>query len=42
MTVPVDVDAVLFWKVVDPKKAALDVADYNRPLTGLLKRLCET
>src|SRR5690348_6676113 len=24
-TVPVDVDAVLFWKVVDPKKAALDV-----------------
>ena len=27
-TVPVDVDAVLFWKVVDPKKAALDVADY--------------
>jgi regulator of protease activity HflC (stomatin/prohibitin superfamily) len=27
-TVPVDVDAVLFWKVVDPKTAALDVADY--------------
>jgi regulator of protease activity HflC (stomatin/prohibitin superfamily) len=27
-TVPVDVDAVLFWKVVDPKKAALEVADY--------------
>lgn len=27
-TVPVDVDAVLFWKVVDPKKAVLDVADY--------------
>src|SRR5271154_6674055 len=27
-TVPVDVDAVLFWKVVDPKKAALAVADY--------------
>lgn len=26
---PVDVDAVLFWKVVDPKKAALDVADYG-------------
>ena len=25
---PVDVDAVLFWKVLDPKKAALDVADY--------------
>ena len=28
-TVPVNVDAVLFWKVVDPKKAALDVADYQ-------------
>ena len=27
-TVPVDVDAVLFWKVVDPKTAALGVADY--------------
>ena len=26
---PVDVDAVLFWKVVDPKKAALDVVDYS-------------
>ncbi|MGO8740491.1 slipin family protein, partial [Rhodoblastus sp.] len=28
-TVPVDVDAVLFWRVIDPKKAALDVADYG-------------
>jgi regulator of protease activity HflC (stomatin/prohibitin superfamily) len=28
-TVPVDVDAVLFWKVIDPKKAALDVADFQ-------------
>ncbi len=28
-TVPVNVDAVLFWKVVDPMKAALDVADYQ-------------
>jgi len=28
-TVPVNVDAVLFWKVVDPKKAALDVAEYR-------------
>lgn len=27
-TVPVDVDAVLFWKVLDPKMAALEVADY--------------
>ncbi|QOW11826.1 slipin family protein [Kaistella flava (ex Peng et al. 2021)] len=27
-TVPVDVDAVLFWKVMDPQKAALEVADY--------------
>jgi regulator of protease activity HflC (stomatin/prohibitin superfamily) len=28
-TVPVDVDAVLFWQVLDPQKAALDVADYQ-------------
>jgi regulator of protease activity HflC (stomatin/prohibitin superfamily) len=28
-TVPVDVDAVLFWKVVEATKAALDVADYQ-------------
>jgi regulator of protease activity HflC (stomatin/prohibitin superfamily) len=28
-TVPVDVDAVLFWKVIDPQKAALNVADYQ-------------
>ncbi len=27
-TVPVDVDAVLFWKVVDPQKAAIDVEDF--------------
>jgi regulator of protease activity HflC (stomatin/prohibitin superfamily) len=28
-TVPVDVEAVLFWKVVDPKRAALEVEDYR-------------
>src|SRR5262249_50608281 len=32
-TVPVDVDAVLFWKVVDPQKAALAVADYASAIT---------
>jgi regulator of protease activity HflC (stomatin/prohibitin superfamily) len=32
-TVPVDVDAVLFWKVVDAEKAALAVADYNSAIT---------
>ena len=32
-TVPVDVDAVLFWKVVDPQKAALDVADYQSAIS---------
>jgi regulator of protease activity HflC (stomatin/prohibitin superfamily) len=32
-TVPVDVDAVLFWKVVDPKKAALGVADYKSAIS---------
>jgi regulator of protease activity HflC (stomatin/prohibitin superfamily) len=28
-TVPVDVDAVLFWKVTDAKKAVLNVAEYK-------------
>jgi regulator of protease activity HflC (stomatin/prohibitin superfamily) len=32
-TVPVNVDAVLFWKVVDPIKAALDVADYRNAIS---------
>ncbi|HNX44614.1 MAG TPA: slipin family protein [Bacteroidales bacterium] len=32
-TVPVDVDAVLFWKVIDPKKAALDVAEYQSAIS---------
>ena len=32
-TVPVDVDAVLFWKVMDPKKAALDVADFQSAIS---------
>ena len=39
-TVPVDVDAVLFWKVLDPKKAALDVADYKSAISWASKRLC--
>jgi regulator of protease activity HflC (stomatin/prohibitin superfamily) len=32
-TVPVDVDAVLFWRVVDAKKAAIDVADYQSAIS---------
>jgi regulator of protease activity HflC (stomatin/prohibitin superfamily) len=32
-TVPVDVDAVLFWKVLDPKRAALEVADYRSAIS---------
>ena len=32
-TVPVDVDAVLFWKVIAPQKAALDVADYQSAIS---------
>jgi regulator of protease activity HflC (stomatin/prohibitin superfamily) len=31
-TVPVDVDAVLFWKVIDAQKAALDVEDYRNAI----------
>jgi regulator of protease activity HflC (stomatin/prohibitin superfamily) len=33
-TVPVDVDAVLFWKVIDPERAALEVADYTSAIGG--------
>jgi regulator of protease activity HflC (stomatin/prohibitin superfamily) len=32
-TVPVDVDAVLFWKVIDPEKAALAVADFQAAIS---------
>jgi regulator of protease activity HflC (stomatin/prohibitin superfamily) len=32
-TVPVDVDAVLFWKVMDPEKAALAVADFTSAIS---------
>lgn len=32
-TVPVDVDAILFWKVVNSEKAALEVSDYQSAIT---------
>jgi regulator of protease activity HflC (stomatin/prohibitin superfamily) len=32
-TVPVDVDAVLFWKVTDPERAALAVADFGNAVS---------
>lgn len=32
-TVPVDVDAVLFWRVVDPQSAALEVANYQQAVS---------
>jgi regulator of protease activity HflC (stomatin/prohibitin superfamily) len=32
-TVPVDVDAVLFWRVLDPRKAALEVAGYQTAIS---------
>ncbi len=32
-TVPVDVDAVLFWQITDPKMAALNVADYQSAIS---------
>jgi len=32
-TVPVNVDAVLFWLVYDPEKAALEVQDYARAVS---------
>lgn len=32
-SVPVDVDAVLFWRVTDPEKAALEVEDYRQAVS---------
>jgi len=32
-TVPVDVDAVMFWLVYDPRKAALEVEDFQNAVT---------
>lgn len=32
-TVPVDVDAVLFWRVVNPQKATLQVANYQNAVS---------
>src|SRR5260370_23534522 len=32
-TVPVNVDAVLFWMVYDPEKAALEVQDYKEAVS---------
>src|SRR3990167_2965856 len=32
-SIPVDVDAVLFWRVVDPIKAALEVEDYRQAIS---------
>jgi regulator of protease activity HflC (stomatin/prohibitin superfamily) len=32
-TVPVDVEAVLFWKVLSPEKAALEVEDYRSAIS---------
>ncbi|MBI4290366.1 MAG: slipin family protein [Betaproteobacteria bacterium] len=31
-SVPVDVDAVLFWRVVDPKRAAIEVENYRHAI----------
>ena len=41
-TVPVNVDAVLFWMVYDPEKAALEVQNYHRRLVGRRKLRCAT
>lgn len=32
-SVPVDVDAVLFWRVIDPVKAALEVENYGKAVS---------
>jgi regulator of protease activity HflC (stomatin/prohibitin superfamily) len=32
-TVPVDVDAVIFWQIHDPERAALEIADYRSAIS---------
>jgi len=32
-TVPVNIDAVVFWQVHDPERAALEIADYRQAIT---------
>ena len=32
--VPVNVDTIVFWRVIDPAKAVLQVADYNAAVRG--------
>ena len=34
-TVPVNVDAIVFWMVHDPERAALEIADYNSAVAGV-------
>jgi regulator of protease activity HflC (stomatin/prohibitin superfamily) len=37
-TVPVDVDAVIFWQIHDPERAALEIADYR----SAIERVAQT
>ena len=37
-TVPVDVDAVVFWQIHDPERAALEITDYR----SAISRVCQT
>jgi regulator of protease activity HflC (stomatin/prohibitin superfamily) len=32
-TVPVNIDAVVFWQIHDPERAALEIADYRQAIT---------
>ena len=40
--VPVDLDAVVFWMVWDPKKACLAVEDYEHSASLVRRRRCAT
>lgn len=41
-TVPVNVDAVLFWLVHDVERAALEVQDYEQAVSWRRRRRCAT
>jgi len=40
-TVPVNVDAIIFWQVHDTERAALEIANYREALVRSHKRHCE-
>ena len=39
-TVPVNIDAVVFWQIHDPERAALEITNYRQAITQVAKPRC--